>query len=116
MRGSLPALLTVAVLAVAVFACSKSPTSPSAVVTPTHPLPTLVEMLSEKTLGSSTAPVTMIDYSSLSCPHCADFDVVTLPLIKSTYIDTGRVKFVYRDFPLNDPAARRQHGRPLFGR
>jgi protein-disulfide isomerase len=102
---SVPALLTIAVLAVAVFACSKSPTSPSATAPPpTHPLPTLAEMLSEKTLGSSTAAVTMIDYSSLTCPHCADFDVVTFPLIKSTYIDTGRVKFVYRDFPLNDAA------------
>jgi protein-disulfide isomerase len=100
----LAGLLT-ALLAVAGFACSKSPTAPSATVPPpTHPLPTVADMLSEKTLGSATAPVTMIDYSSLSCPHCADFEVITFPLIKSTYIDTGRVKFVYRDFPLNDPA------------
>jgi protein-disulfide isomerase len=99
-----PAAVAV-LIALAIAACSKSPTAPSTSVgPPTHPLPTLADMLSEKTLGSPTAAVTMIEYSSLSCSHCADFDVVTFPLIKSTYIDTGRVKFVYRDFPLNDPA------------
>lgn len=61
-------------------------------------------MLSEKVLGSQTAPVTMIEYSSLTCSHCGDFHVITLPLIKTAFIDTGRVKFVYRDFPLNEPA------------
>lgn len=61
-------------------------------------------MLSEKVLGSPTAPVTMIEYSSLTCSHCGDFHVITFPLIKTAYVDTGRVKFVYRDFPLNEPA------------
>jgi protein-disulfide isomerase len=61
-------------------------------------------MLSEKVLGSATAPVTMIAYSSLTCSHCGDFHVITFPQLKAAYIDTGRLKFVYRDFPLNEAA------------
>jgi protein-disulfide isomerase len=61
-------------------------------------------MLSEKVLGSQVAPVTMIEYSSLTCSHCGDFHVGTFQFLKTTYIDTGQVKFVYRDFPLNEPA------------
>jgi protein-disulfide isomerase len=80
-----------------------SPTAPST-PTPTTPLPAMSAMLSEKVLGSPTAPVTMIEYSSLTCSHCGDFHIVTFPLIKTAYIDTGRVRFVYRDFPLNEPA------------
>lgn len=95
------AVAAVALLLAAVAAsCSSSPAAP----TPTHTLPTLSEMLAEKTLGSATAPVTMIEYSSLGCPHCADFEISTFPQIKSTYIDTGRVKFVYRDYPLDPPS------------
>ncbi len=81
---------------------ASSPSTPTPA--PTHPLPSLSDMLSDKTLGSPTAPVTMIEYASLTCPHCGDFHVTTFPLIKSTYIDTGRVQFIYRDYPLNEPA------------
>jgi protein-disulfide isomerase len=56
-------------------------------------------------LGSTAAPITMIEYSSLTCTHCADFHAATLPLIKSNYIDSGQVKLIYRDFPLDDGAA-----------
>lgn len=55
-------------------------------------------------LGDANAPVTMIEYSSLSCPHCAAFHANVLPEIKTNYIDTGKVKLVMRDFPLNRPA------------
>ena len=83
-------------------AAASSTTSPTP--TPTTPLPSLSTMLSEKALGSPTAPVTLIEYSSLTCSHCGDFHVVTYPLLKSTYIDTGRLKYVFRDFPLNEAA------------
>ncbi len=103
--STLLAAVVLAAAAVLTSACSSSPTAPSdSPVTPTHPLPPLSVMLAEKTLGSDTAPVTMIGYSSLTCPHCAAFDLDTLPQIKSTYIDTGRVKYVYRDFPLDNAA------------
>src|SRR3989344_1577925 len=50
-------------------------------------------------LGNENAPVKMIEFSDYQCPFCRKFWIETLPLIKSEYIDTGKVKFVYKDFP-----------------
>ncbi len=55
----------------------------------------------EVVLGREDAPVTVIEYFSLTCPHCATFHRETLPVIREKYIDTGRVKWVLRDFPLD---------------
>ncbi len=55
-------------------------------------------------IGKTEAPVTIIEYASMSCSHCADFHNNTLEDLKSEYIDTGKVKFVFRDFPFNYPA------------
>ena len=55
-------------------------------------------------LGKADAKVTVIEYASLSCPHCARFNNDVLPQIKANYIDKGLVKWVYRDYPLNRPA------------
>jgi len=52
--------------------------------------------------GDPNAPITMIEFSDFQCPFCARFFTETLPLIQKNYIDTGKVKFVYRDFPLPD--------------
>ena len=62
------------------------------------------EALSEKVLGKADAPVTIIEYSSLGCSHCAAFHKDTLPEIKKNYIDTGKAKLILRDFPLGGPA------------
>ena len=62
------------------------------------------DMLAEKVLGKADAPVTMIEYASLSCPHCREFHEKTLPAIKEKYIDTGKVKLIFRDFPLGQRA------------
>jgi protein-disulfide isomerase len=51
--------------------------------------------------GSATAPVTMIEYAALTCSHCANFNKTTLPILKANYIDTGKVRFILRGFPLN---------------
>lgn len=59
---------------------------------------------SELFLGDKKAPVVMIEYASLSCPHCAMFYREAFEKIKVEYIDTGKLKFVYRDFPLNQQA------------
>lgn len=57
-------------------------------------------------IGDKDAPVVIIEFSDFQCPFCRSFWRDTLPLIKSEYIDTGKVKFVYRDFPLSfHPAA-----------
>lgn len=52
-------------------------------------------------LGEKKAPVTIVEFSDFQCPFCRSFWKDTLPLIKSKYIDTGKVRFVYRDFPLS---------------
>jgi protein-disulfide isomerase len=56
--------------------------------------------------GDKNAPITMIEYASYSCNHCADFYKKIFSQIQNKYIDTGKVKFYYRDFPLNEPAMR----------
>jgi protein-disulfide isomerase len=60
----------------------------------------------DRILGSMDAPITIIEYSSLTCPHCAAFHRDTLPQIKETWIADGRVRLVYRHFPLDAPALR----------
>jgi protein-disulfide isomerase len=56
-------------------------------------------------MGSPTAPVTMIEYASMTCPHCAAFAVTTFPKLKEKYIDTGKVKYIMREYPLDGLAA-----------
>ena len=63
-----------------------------------------VEPLPEMALGAADAPVTIIEYASMSCPHCATFHTDVFPDLKSNYIDTGKVYFIFREFPLNTPA------------
>ena len=55
-------------------------------------------------IGDNNAPVTIIEYASMSCSHCASFHNNTLDSLKTEYIDTGKVRFVFRDFPFNYPA------------
>ena len=55
----------------------------------------------EYTLGRADAPITIVEYASLTCPHCARFHAETLPTLKKEFIDTGKVRLVYRDFPLD---------------
>jgi protein-disulfide isomerase len=52
-------------------------------------------------LGAADAPITVIEYASLTCPHCARFHNETLPKLKSAYVETGKVKYIFRDFPLD---------------
>ena len=55
-------------------------------------------------IGDTNAKVTIIEYASISCGHCADFHINTLPKLIEKYVDTGKVKIVFRDFPFNFPA------------
>lgn len=61
--------------------------------------------LPEMAVGSADAKVVIVEYASLTCPHCANFHNKVLPALKTKYVDTGKVRFVFRDFPLQDLAA-----------
>lgn len=61
--------------------------------------------LPDMALGDAKAPVTIIEYASMTCPHCATFTEKSFPDIKKKYIDTGKVRFIFREFPLDNLAA-----------
>jgi protein-disulfide isomerase len=61
--------------------------------------------LADIAVGPADAKVTVIEYSSLTCPHCAAFATKVFPDFKKKYIDTGKVRFITREFPLDDLAA-----------
>jgi protein-disulfide isomerase len=56
-------------------------------------------------LGAENAPVTMIEYASMTCPHCAAFENQVFPKLKEKYIDTGKVRYIMREYPLDRLAA-----------
>jgi protein-disulfide isomerase len=58
----------------------------------------------DRVLGNPDAPITIIEYASMTCPHCAHFADDVLPELKKKWIDTGKVKLVLRDFPLDGEA------------
>ncbi|WP_428528020.1 thioredoxin domain-containing protein [Roseibium sp.] len=60
--------------------------------------------LGDKILGDENAPVTIVEYASMTCGHCANFHKRTWPDLKKDYIETGKVRFIMREFPL-DPVA-----------
>jgi protein-disulfide isomerase len=61
--------------------------------------------LGDKILGDENAPVTIVEYASMTCGHCANFHKGTWPALKTQYIDTGKVRFIFREFPLDPVAA-----------
>lgn len=61
--------------------------------------------LPEKVFGAVDAPVTVIEYASLTCHHCMNFHTNTWPAFKAKYVDTGKVRFIAREFPLDPLSA-----------
>src|SRR6187402_3053239 len=60
--------------------------------------------LPDKQLGKDDAKVTIVEYASMTCPHCAHFNDTTFPELKTKYIDTGKARYILREFPF-DPSA-----------
>ncbi len=63
------------------------------------------QSLPDMGLGPANATVTITEYASMTCPHCANFSETVFPKIKSEYIDSGKVRYVFREFPLDLKAA-----------
>jgi protein-disulfide isomerase len=80
-----PLAAPLAIAALALSACTDDPSSAA-------PLPDYV-------MGSKDAKITVTEYASLTCPHCRDFWKQDFPRIKANYIDTGKIRYIYRDFP-----------------
>ena len=102
------AAIALAALA-ALFGLSAAPSGApitTAMAAETFPLEELLKpsRIEDKSLGSPDAKVTVIEYASLTCGHCGNFHRNTFAALKEKYVDTGKVRFIYRDFPL-DPLA-----------
>lgn len=61
--------------------------------------------LPDMALGPANAPITIVEFASMTCPHCAAFNAAVFPKIKSEYIDTNKIRYVFREFPLDIKAA-----------
>ncbi len=80
------------------------PAQPAAPESPAPEQASVAAMLADRVLGDPNAPVTIYEYSSFTCPHCASFHTEILPGLKTRYIDTGKAKLIFRDFPFDRAA------------
>ncbi len=94
-------------LATLAFGSSLLPLMAAPALAQTVPMTELMapQPLPDMVLGSKTAPVIVVEYASMTCPHCAHFDETAYPKIKKNYIDTGKVRWILREFPLDPLAA-----------
>ena len=72
---------------------------------PVKPAPASGPVYREFVSGNPDAKVTMIEYASLTCPHCARFNEEVMPELRKNYIDNGKIRYVFRDYPLDNLAA-----------
>ena len=102
-------VVAVAAIVAGVYFGTRPPAAgqaPSAVVGTPDKSALMAVQPTDHVLGDPKAPVTIIEYASLTCSHCAHFHTQILPELKKKWIDTGKVKLVYRDFPLDQVAAK----------
>jgi protein-disulfide isomerase len=104
-RRTLIAGLATTFMGVSLAACGEEPKTPKGGVKEVS-VEELMKPgeLTDLALGPADAKVTIVEYASLTCPHCARFHKDVYPEVKKKYIDTGKVRFVFRDFPLNPRA------------
>jgi protein-disulfide isomerase len=102
--------VAVVAIAAAVYFGTR-PTAPSAAPVPVAAASSDAKSLlnvqpGDHVMGDLKAPITMIEYASLTCPHCAHFNTTELPQIEDKWIKTGKVRLIYRDFPLDQIATK----------
>jgi protein-disulfide isomerase len=86
-------------------ATTTAETTTPADVTPRDPANLNIdELMQDRALGNPNAPVKMVEYASFTCSHCTDFHVRTFQQIKMAYIDTGKVYYIFREYPLDNIA------------
>jgi len=103
--------LGVGMAALVVLAASQR--APAALAQGKKPAPTEVPVdelmkpgpLPDLVLGNADAPITVVEYASMTCGHCAHFHTTVFPTLKEKYVDTGKVRFIMREFPLDNLAA-----------
>jgi protein-disulfide isomerase len=102
------AVLVVIVVAALWWWQTRSPTPVATAVPPFQQgdTPATTVAGEDHILGNQNAPVTIVEYASLTCPHCAAFHRETLPRIKQEWIDPGKAKLIFRNFPFDQPALR----------
>src|SRR5262245_62275707 len=100
--------VAVAMIAAAVWFGTRPPSRgpPPVGVAPADKSALLNAQPGDHVLGDPKAPITLIEYASFTCPHCAHFHTQILPELKKKWIDSGKVKLIYRDFPLDQVAAK----------
>lgn len=108
-RTSSPSRITRRAALAATGAAAAVWLAPGAAIVPAHAQPSEQELmqegpLPEKTLGEESAPNTIIEYSSMTCPHCARLHENVIPDLKSKYIETGQALYILREFPLDNLA------------
>lgn len=95
-RRSVFATLIGGAAAVALVACGGEETSTTSGATGN---PSQYELASDVGIGAEDAPVTFVEYASVTCPHCSNWSKTVYPDLKKNYIDTGKVRYIYRPFP-----------------
>lgn len=96
-------------LAVALSGCGGGAAGPTPPIDKATYVPPQAELmapgpLGERVMGKPSAPVTVIEYVSLTCPHCASFQRDLFPRMKKEFIDTGKVRYIVREFPIGRTA------------
>ncbi len=102
-------VVAVAAIALGVYFGTRPSTSgpaPAAVAAAPGKTELLGALPNDHVMGDANAPIVLIEYASFTCPHCANFHTQVLPALKTKWIDSGKVKLVYRDFPLDQVAAK----------
>ena len=99
-RASIPIAVAIAVSGCGGGAGGPAPPIDKATYVPPQAELMAAGPLGDRVLGKATAPVTVIEYVSLTCPHCANFHKTLFPRMKKEFIDTGKVRYIVREFPI----------------